>query len=186
MTADSYIQEIFAEIKSEYDCLNEVPINLIKRKLTKTTMRAQPYLLTLLKAKKNHAFKVEYSNNAAQNNDVNVTNVPENVLKGWFAHELGHIVDYQNHSFFGMIWFGIKYLFSDRFKVLAERRADLYAIQYGLTDYILATKKFILEHSDLSEAYKNRIRKYYMSSDEVIALLKTEEHKELRFEKDML
>ena len=182
----SYIKTIFAEVKSHYECLNEVPINLIQRKLKKTTMRAQPYIFTLLKPKKNHAYKVEFSNNTHFKNFVNVMNVPENVLKGWFAHELGHIVDYQHHSFLGMIWFAIKYFFSDRFKVLAERRADLYAIQYGLTDYILDTKKYIIENSNLSDKYKTRIKKYYLTIDDVHKLVEMDEEKELRFEKDIL
>ncbi len=38
-------------------------------------------------------------------------------------------------------------------------------------DYILKTKNFILEHASISEKYKRRIRRLYMSPEEVMELL---------------
>ncbi len=63
-----------------------------------------------------------------------------------------------------------------------ERTADTYAIQHGMGDYILKTKNFILDNANLSEKYKQRIRKLYISPEEVMELInknKVEEEPEI-------
>jgi hypothetical protein len=97
--------------------------------------------------------------------------IPSNILVGWIGHELGHIMDYQNRSKTNLIWFGIKYLLSDRFIVEAERAADTYAVDQGMENYILETKNFILDHADIASSYKNRIKKYYLSPEEIMLLV---------------
>jgi hypothetical protein len=38
-------------------------------------------------------------------------------------------------------------------------------------NYILATKDFILNHTSLSENYKSRIKRLYMSPEEIMVLV---------------
>ena len=97
--------------------------------------------------------------------------IPSNILIGWIGHELGHIMDYQNRDKINLISFGVNYLFSDSFIVEAERTADTYAVAQGMENYILATKNFILNHSDIAVSYKNRIKKYYLSPEEIMAMV---------------
>ena len=94
-------------------------------------------------------------------------------MVGWIAHELGHIMDYLNRSKPNLIWFGIKYLLSENHIVEAERSADTFAIQQGAEHYILKTKDFILNHASISAKYKDRIKKYYLSPEEIMELIKT-------------
>lgn len=42
-------------------------------------------------------------------------------------------------------------------------------------DYILKTKGFILNNADIDPRYKERIRKYYLSPDEIMILVKERE-----------
>lgn len=64
---------------------------------------------------------------------------------GWIGHELGHVMDYQERSGLNLLVFGIKYLTSNGFIKEAERAADTFAVNHGMSDYILATKDFIFK-----------------------------------------
>lgn len=107
-------------------------------------------------------YKVKLAILVRDSKSLKVAELPEDVLTGWFAHELGHLVDYRSYNNLNMIFFGIKYLLSEKFKREAEHAADRIAIRHGFRQEIIATKKFILEHNLLEESYKNKIRKYYM------------------------
>ncbi|TDB58212.1 hypothetical protein [Arundinibacter roseus] len=103
-----------------------------------------------------------------------IESVPKNVLIGWIGHELGHIMDYLQRSLPALARYGIGYLFSRKYLMIAERTADLYAISHGLGEKIVATKYFILDHAHLPETYKDRIRRLYVSPKETLRLI--EEH----------
>ena len=70
-----------------------------------------------------------------------------------------------------MLVFGIKYLFSKDHIKEVERAADTFAIAHGMGYYIMETKNFILNHADISESYKLRIKSLYMSPEEVMQLI---------------
>ena len=40
-----------------------------------------------------------------------------------------------------------------------------------MKDYILATKDFILNHASISEVYKDRIKRLYLSPEEIMVLV---------------
>jgi hypothetical protein len=40
-----------------------------------------------------------------------------------------------------------------------------------MENYILKTKDFILNNADVSQTYKNRIKKYYLSPEEIMELI---------------
>src|SRR5690625_4767656 len=103
---------------------------------------------------------------------------------GWLGHELGHVMDYRSRSGFGMMIFGLRYLYSKNYLKEAERRADSFAIRHGMGNYIIATKNFILNHSDISEKYKDRIRRLYLSPEEIMEMVNTMEPEEIRDEID--
>ena len=103
--------------------------------------------------------------------------MPSDIFVGWIGHELGHILDYQNRSNFNLIWFGFQYLFSENHIIEAERAADSFAVNQGMEDYILKTKDFILNHAQITLTYKDRIKKYYLSPEEIMELVKQREAK---------
>lgn len=80
-------------------------------------------------------------------------------------------MDYSGRTNIGMLIFGIRYLFSSTHIKKVERTADTYAIAHGMGEYIIKTKDFILENADISEKYKARIRRLYISSEEVMELI---------------
>ena len=144
----------------------------IKKNIKKSTMQARPTFDSFFKPKKDRKFLILISKKfKIADKSFSTLDIPDDIFIGWIGHELGHIMDYQNRSRFNLIWFGIKYLFSENHIVEAERAADKFAIQHKMESYILKTKNFILNHADISEVYKNRMKKYYLSPEEIMHLI---------------
>jgi hypothetical protein len=156
------IRNTFLEVLAEYEKLHPYEITLIKEELKNSTMQAQPIINLKNLFSGTKRYKVQLAETVRDAEEIIISEVPRDVLKGWFAHELGHIVDYEVRSNMSMIGFGLKYTFSDKFKRACEHQADSIAIEHGFHNEIIATKKFILENELVGEAYKEKLRKYYM------------------------
>ena len=138
-------------------------------------MQAQPIVGSMFSRKSKRRYVIKVSQYLIIEDDVmKLSEMPENVLIGWIGHELGHIMDYLPRSNFDMLFFGIRYLISRKFMANAERRADIFAIEKGLSPYLIESKNYILEHTSLPESYKEKIRKYYLSPEEVMLYLEGE------------
>lgn len=143
-----------------------------KDNIKKSTMQARPTWDSLFKSKNNRKYVILISEKFKISNEELLTiNVPSDVLIGWIGHELGHIMDYRERSRLGLIFFGIKYLFSSSYIKEAETAADTYAVINGMGEYILKTKNFILKKADIPQSYKERIKKYYLSPEEIMVLI---------------
>jgi hypothetical protein len=143
-----------------------------KKNIKKSTMQARPTFDSFFKSKKNRKFLILISEKIKiSDKEFFTKDIPTDVFIGWIGHELGHVMDYQDRSKFNLIWFGIKYLFSDNHIVAAERAADRFAVKHKMETYILKTKDFILNNAQISEVYKNRIKKYYLSPEEIMILV---------------
>ncbi|MDX1270837.1 hypothetical protein [Bizionia paragorgiae] len=175
--AQHQIPEVIAQEVSTaltyFPQLKNTPIEFkFKKNIKKSTMQAQPTFGSLLKSKKNRSYVILISETVKISDTTFLTkDIPSPVLTGWIGHELGHIMDYRSRSNLNLIWFGFKYLFFDTHIIDAERAADTFAVQAGMSDYILKTKDFILNHSDIDADYKKRIVKYYLSPEEIMHLL---------------
>lgn len=174
------IHKIPEQIKSKvlvalsyFPQLKNVPIEFkVKSNIKKSTMQARPKFTSFFKTKKNREYIILISRKfKIANKEFSTLDIPDDIFIGWIGHELGHILDYQNRSKSNLIWFGIKYLFSDNHIVAAERAADSFAVQQNMGNYILKTKDFILNHADITETYKNRMKRYYLSPEEIMHLI---------------
>jgi hypothetical protein len=143
-----------------------------KDNIKKSTMQAQPTWGSFFCSRNNRAYIILISRKIQiEKEELSINDIPSDVMIGWLGHELGHIMDYRNRSAFGMLVFGAKYLYSHAHIQEVERAADTFAITHGMGDYILKTKNFILDHSSVSEKYKAKLRKLYMSPEEVMHLI---------------
>lgn len=156
-----------------YPQLKDTPISFkFKKKIKKSTMQAQPTYASIFKSRKNRAYVILISEKFhIEEEEFSILDVKDDVLIGWIGHELGHVMDYRDRSTLGMIYFGIKYLFSTTHIQEVERAADTYAVKHGMYQYILATKNFILNNTSISPKYKNRIKRLYMSPEEIMELV---------------
>ncbi|WP_044398898.1 hypothetical protein [Lacinutrix sp. Hel_I_90] len=182
MTTIAYTQHhmpksIEDEVKfalSYYPQLENTSIHFkFKKDIKKSTMQAQPAFSSFFKRKGDRSYYIFISETVKISGETYYTKkMPKEVLIGWIGHELGHIMDYRNRSNMNLVWFGIKYLFSKNHIIEAERAADTYAIKSGMEDYILKTKNFILNQSDIDEKYIARIKKFYLSPEEIMEIIK--------------
>lgn len=155
---------------SFYPELISVPIEFrFTKKVSSSIMKAQPEFLSLLNKKSERKYIIFISRSfGIKGKELSTANIPTEVMVGWLGHELGHIMDYIDRSSLNLVAFGIGYLFSSSFIKKAEQRADRFAVQHQMKDYILATKNFILNHTELSDEYKNKIKRLYVSPEEII------------------
>lgn len=172
-TAPESIKNEAKEALSFYPELKTVEIDIrFKKEIKKSTMQAQPQFCSLLKRKKGRRYVIFISKKIKiTDSEFSTKHIPSNIIVGWLGHELGHVCDYQNRSSLNLIQFGFKYLFSEKFIKEAERNADSFAIVHGMEAYIIATKNFILDNANIPESYKNRIKRLYLSPEEIMLLI---------------
>jgi len=143
-----------------------------KKNIKKSTMQARPTVGSFFRSRKNRNYVILISEKfKIADKEFLTRHIPDDIFIGWIGHELGHIMDYQDRSKLNLIWFGITYLLSENSIVEAERCADSFAVKHGMEDYILKTKDFILNHADITQTYKDRISKYYLSPEEIMELV---------------
>lgn len=173
------IKKEVQEALSYYPELDSAPIEFkFKKEIKKSTMQAQPVFRSLFRPKMKRAYVVLISENIKiTDKEFKTKDIPFDVMVGWFGHELGHIKDYQNRNSLDLLFYGLKYLFSTSFIKEAERTADTHAVNSGMGKYILATKEFILDHAEISEKYKERLMKFYLSPEEIMVMLEELENK---------
>ncbi|NAY91737.1 hypothetical protein GTQ34_07400 [Muricauda sp. JGD-17] len=149
--------------------LENIPIEFkFKKKIKKSVMMAQPSFGSLFRSRKNRGYVVLISKSfKITGKKFKTVNVPKDVLIGWIGHELGHVMDYQQKGNLELIGFGVRYILLKEHVRKAERTADLEAVRHGMAEYIIKTKKFILDNAEIDESYKERIRTYYLSPEEI-------------------
>lgn len=156
-----------------------------KDSIRKSTMQAQPKFSSIFKKKKNREYVILISKKIQiEDESYSIFDMEDSVMIGWIGHELGHIMDYKDRSALGMIALGVKYLFSNQYIQRVEREADRYAVRHGMADYILKTKDFILNHSDISPVYKARIKRLYLSPEEIMKMVNQLEKEEIERDVD--
>ncbi|WP_373072919.1 hypothetical protein [Zeaxanthinibacter enoshimensis] len=158
---------------SYYPALSETHITFkFKENIRKSTMQAQPDFKTILGSRKKRKYYVLISNRfKISGQEFRTRDIPSEIMIGWLGHELGHILDYTHRSGLNLLWFGFRYLFFSNSIKAAERTADAFAVANGMEHYILKTKEFILNHAAISPQYKNRIKKFYLSPEEIMEMV---------------
>ncbi len=167
-----YLKDCFLKAHIAFDSLHYNPIYLQQLALPDYTMRAQPVLNWHFWKPKRRHYRIQMSNHLKIAQYIQLDELPPKVLIGWFAHELGHLMDYHRRSVWSLFGFILGYVAFPTHRIGAERRADLYALEKGFGEELMATKLYILEQSTLPDRYKDRIRKYYLSPAELEDILR--------------
>src|SRR5688572_8645578 len=151
---------------------------VFKNKIRYSVMQAQPVFSSLLCKRSNRRYRINISEQFKLiNTRMPIVQIPDTVMIGWIGHELGHILDYKGKKNGEMISFGYRYYFSSSFMKKAEMVADSLAVERGMGHYIVATKRFILDHADLPQAYKDKISRLYLSPDVIMEQVRKLEEK---------
>jgi len=165
------MKRLFTSTLSAYPRLLPHPIYLRKLPMRYSTMRAQPVMNWQFLSRATRHYRVDFSNHLEITEYVKMRELPDEVIVGWFAHELGHIIDYLERPLRGMIAFGLGYALWSRYMRKAEKRADTIAVDHGFGAEVLATKRFLIDNAALPPHYRQRLEKYYLSADEIEALI---------------
>lgn len=139
-------------------------------------MQAKPNPLSLIKKRENRTYKVQLMSSLMIGDSVIPTHLlPEDALMGWFGHEIGHIVDYENMDNIEIMILGVRYIFSEKYVIRTEKRVDLIAIGHGLGKENIAWKEYVLGQPLLPKAYLDKIKQIYMPPSKVQEILQGEE-----------
>ncbi|RAJ95732.1 hypothetical protein LX87_03480 [Larkinella arboricola] len=158
-----------------------------KQKIRSSVMQAQPVFRTLLKPRQDRQYRINISAMfKLTHTAIPIHHIPDAIMIGWIGHELGHIMDYECRSNFGMVKFGVGYVFSAEYIKKVERIADWYAVTHGLGKYLVETKRFILDHAELPQVYKDKIARLYVSPEEIVEQVKKLEEEKLERQKKAL
>lgn len=161
------IKNAFNKVYERYEQLHAHRLILKQRRIKGSTMQAQPIINFFTLFSKHKIYKIRLAEFVRDSKKLRVEELPYEVLTGWFAHELAHVIDYTRHSTLGMIVYGLRYLISRRFRLKVEHEADYIAIEHGFHDEIINTKKFIFSHEHIKSDYKEKIKRYYLSIKDV-------------------
>lgn len=162
------IRECFEKVWQRYKPLHQYDITLVQQSIGGSTMQAQPIITLRSLFNGVKRYRINIGEHIRDEESLKLEKLPKEILTGWFAHELGHLMDYQQHSNVQMIWYGIKYYLSHNFKKTVEHDADYIAIAYGFREELVATKHFILGDTRISPNYKSKIKRYYLPEDDVM------------------
>lgn len=167
------LEEVVLKSLSFYPELEKTEIHFkYVPRIKSSVMQAQPRLSSILKANHKRSYVIRISDHfIMEGKRYEISKLPFDVLVGWLGHELGHVMDYLERSLPSMAGFGLGYVFSANFMKGAERTADEFAVSHGMGEYIQATRNFILNHSDFTQKYRDKIRKLYLSPKEIIEIV---------------
>lgn len=166
----SVIEQDVLTALSFYPELNQTPIRFVfKPRIRSSVMQAQPVFGSLLGNRQRRAYQINISSLfTLTHTAIPIHQLPSEIMIGWIGHELGHIMDYERRSNWNLIRFGVSYVFSTEYVRKVERIADTFAVERGLGPYLVATKRFILNHAELPQAYKDKIARLYVSPEEIV------------------
>jgi hypothetical protein len=164
--------EIAAAIAySAFPELKDVPIEMI---LTPdgAPMEATPVIKSLFSLTGGRKYQILL--NDAENthfDPILLRSLPFDAQVGILAHELGHIVYYEDLNIFAFAKWGLMYLTSDDFVATHERSTDLMPIYHGLGNQIYQYAYFVRYDPSCREFYlngKDFMDKYYLTDQELL------------------
>jgi len=184
----SVIEKNVLTALSFFPALQQTPIRFVfKQRINSSVMQAQPVFQTLLRPRADRAYQINISALfTLTHTAIPIHQLPDAIMIGWIGHELGHIMDYERRTNLELVGFGLGYVFSAAYVKKAERIADSFAVNHGLGHYLIETKRFILDHAELPQSYKDKIARLYVSPEEIVEQVKKLEEEKLDRQKKAL
>lgn len=170
---------VILEVLEHYPELDTVEIDFVFfDNMRNSFMQAKPYSASLMKTRSKRRYKVQMMSGMMINDSVIPTHLlPRKALKGWFGHEIAHIVDYEIMDNVDIMILGLRYIFSKSYVIRTEKRVDMIAIDHGLAEENIAWKEYVLAQPSLPNAYLEKIRQIYMLPSKVKQLLEKKNSK---------
>lgn len=157
MCNEEDIQEAFIAVKDKYPQLKDANVRwrFTKNYIFTDTMYTYVNPFSLLSGKRKYTVFVNIGFGKKF-----LDRFCKEDFKGWFSHELAHIVDYETMSRAAFVRFVFKYLLNPNFRYATERRINTFAYNYGFAREFFNAAKVFYSVQAKSE-YKERLRKNY-------------------------
>ncbi len=176
---DDYESQILIAL-SRFPELKNVHIDFKEIGGIKTTMAAYPKpIATIFGVRR---YKVAIGGDRSR---IPLERASFNAQVGVIAHELSHIVDYENKNFFGLVGVATKYISRAR-RRFYEHQIDNATIVRGFGWQLYEWAQFSLgNESGAPERYKEYKRDVYMTAEEILAFIKYFSGYKLTLEEDL-
>lgn len=148
---------------SYYDELKDIDIRFLYAN-THTTMETRPKIIKMLCGFK-RVYVIRIDNNT-EGEGVLFDDIPFNARIGILAHELAHIVDYENRSKMNILHLGIAYLNKTK-RAIFEKSIDDIVVKHKLGWQLYDWSDFVLYKSRASVKYKTYKKQHYMTPTEI-------------------
>ncbi len=142
---------------------------VLKYKSIRTSMACKPVLKEIFNKKRKYEIII---NNDPKDVEIPFDKIPFQAKIGIIAHELGHVLDYQNKSLFQLIKTGLLYIIRNQEKY--EKSIDYLTIKKGFGWQVLAWSDYAFNHSNASASYLEFKDTYYFNPKEIEAILKSD------------
>jgi hypothetical protein len=134
-------------------------------------LSSRPSVFSLLRKRDHRIYRVIISDKSLpQMENVLLKNLPFNAQVAIIGHELAHTAKYQTLNSYELMLTGILYFFGS-FRASMEKRTDLQTIEHGLGWQLLEYAEYVREVSGSSQRQIDFMDKYYMSPEEIKAIL---------------
>jgi len=160
------LEKMFLGVLLNYPEIKSGSVELVPTKKKRHMMWARPTIGSLFWGKMK--CKVFVSTDTMYSGFIDTLST-EAVL-GWYAHELGHVVDYERRGKGGSFWMGIQYLFFPKGRARLEYRADRIAIEHGYGCELLVSVNTSKKH--LPSWKRKQIERFYLKKAQLEELVK--------------
>lgn len=162
-------EAVFYIACSYFPELSKVPIEINYAPIP-TTMQTQPIIGSIFGKQSDRKYRISI-NSKADFEGIFFADIPLNAQVGIVAHELAHVLDFENKNTLQILGTGVKF-FSKKSQARFEKSIDLLTIYKGLGWQLRDWAQYAMFESKASEEYKKFKKNIYLSPSEIEAIIR--------------
>ena len=156
-------KEIFNNTKGKFFELHDITIEIVSIPMYLSTMSCRPKFIYFLFPWKRRRYIISVnSRKEFSRYSIPIDLLSDTLITGWFAHELGHVVQYERMNLKEFLAFPFKYFFSSNFRKSFEIQATDLAREIGFGNEFSEVEFFLKNDSRVSKKYRERFRNFYL------------------------
>jgi hypothetical protein len=136
----------------------------------KQTMNSRPCFRNLFVKRANRTYRIIINNNTRKEKGLPIAELSEDVRIGFIAHEVAHMLTYDQMNNLQTLKFAIRYVFSKKFVYNVERYTDNVVIEHHLARQLYAGTAYCRSCTDLTPEYRAYSSTYGLNLSEIICL----------------
>jgi len=152
---------------SFYPELKETDIEF-RKAILECSLQARPKYYSLISSRADRKYVILI--NEDEENPVHPSKSDFAAQVGFFAHELAHIVDYEEMTKSELISTAWNYYFDPEFKKELEQKTDKIAIERGAGYLKYHASCFVFYQSNASEEYLEKKKKFYFTPEQILEM----------------